>query len=111
MTPQEENDRDRRLDERFITHKVFTHKSEINLALAQFINKEIERKKGMRKELPQIKKFPEKYKDNIEVNPETISIVMNNVIAMNYIGHYEYGYNKAIDEDIAHLTSLKELYK
>lgn len=89
--------------------------SAVEVARADWVRKvidqEIERKKGMRKELPQIKKLPEKYKDNIEVNPETISIAMNNVIAMNYIGHYEYGYNKAIDEDIAHLTSLKELIK
>lgn len=79
--------------------------------LKKFIDQEIERKKVKKKELPQIKELPEKYKDNLQVNSETMPIIMHNAIAMSYIGTFEYGYNQAIDEDIAHLTSLKELIK
>lgn len=82
-----------------------------NEALSRVIDQEIERKNGIKKKLPKIKEFPEKYKDNMEINSETIPIAMHNAIAMNYIGSFEYGYNQAIDEDIAHLTSLKELIK
>lgn len=63
--------------------------------LNRFIDQEIERKNGMKKKLPKIKEFPEKYKDNMEINSETIPIAMHNAIAMNYIGSFEYGYNQA----------------
>ena len=65
----------------------------------------------MKKEVPTLKEYPDKYKhgDTIELNSETVPIAIHNAL---YLGNdYNVGYNQAIDEDIAHLTSLKELIK
>lgn len=79
--------------------------------VVEILNQEIERKKGMKIEVPTLKEYPDKYKqgDTIELNSETVPIAIHN--ALHQRNDYKVGYNQAIDEDIAHLISLKELIK
>ena len=95
MKLQEE--RNKRFDEKFVLNipnrsvtgrdkkiKSFLQ-SEIDMALAQFIDQEIERKNGMRKEIP-----PYGNLSQLRINC---------------------AYNECLDEDISHLISLKEQIK
>lgn len=76
---------------------------------------ELERKKGMMKEELKMKELPEKYKDCITINAETLPIITHNAMVMVADYRERGAYNQAINEDIYYLqdqiTKCKELLK
>jgi len=65
--------------------------------VVEILNQEIERKKGMKKEIPPYRE--------VEGNIYTDVPITRDELIMRTT------YNECLDEDIAHLTSLKELIK